>query len=279
MAVDRTAGPRVDRIGSGKAFWMSLLPMIVLQTNTLDRTLAQDVLVEIRPVVLQNASADATATVSPPVSDGLLAAGDEFVLELWAQQTDPVPDGLSCVFTDLLFDSTVVACGNISPEAEFTIFSSSGSCDNLAGIVNELGGCSFRFPGPGIAPEWVRVATVTMVSTDIASDVVIASSRATLDVSIAFFGIVPSDRIRFSATPPLEIAFRSGDFNGDGDVDHADLAILLECMAGPNVEQTTLDCMSLWPGTVDLDDDLDVDLKDFVLFEEAVGRFAAAKGP
>ncbi len=247
-------------------------------TNTFERCLAQNMLVEIHPVVLQKATPQATTIGAPPQSDTMLVAGSEFVVELWAQQTNTLSGGLTCVFSDLLFDPSALTCSGTKAEAEFAFFSS-GVCDDATGTVDELGGCSISFPGPGIAPTWARVAIVTLTSTGTADELSVVSAPANLDVSIAAYGNVPPDQIRFSATAPLDIVLHQGDIDGDYVVDHTDLAIFIDCMAGPHVEQSPLECMNQWPGSTDMDGDLDVDLKDFVLLEAAVGRFAAAAGP
>jgi len=64
------------------------------------------------------------------------------------------------------------------------------------------------------------------------------------------------------APAPLEVL---DDFQQDGYVDHLDFAHLLACMTGTMVLQETPDCQD-----ADLDNDDDVDLSDFGLFQRCL---------
>ncbi|NLF29884.1 MAG: VCBS repeat-containing protein [Planctomycetes bacterium] len=68
----------------------------------------------------------------------------------------------------------------------------------------------------------------------------------------------------FLARPPLP-----GDLNGDGAVDLTDLTLLLNCMSGPDVDTPPGGCDPAVFARADLDDDDDVDVLDFVLFQFA----------
>jgi len=62
----------------------------------------------------------------------------------------------------------------------------------------------------------------------------------------------------------------SGDFDGDGDTDLADLSAFLDCMEGPNAtpRPTRTTCAGLCLEAFDADGDFDVDLGDFRIFQQ-----------
>jgi len=62
-----------------------------------------------------------------------------------------------------------------------------------------------------------------------------------------------------------------GDFNDDGEVDLTDYALFADCMAGPDVTTPPEGCSADQFSDTDLDNDEDVDLGDFGLFQRYFG--------
>ena len=184
------------------------LGMVSLVGITLGAAAAQadGILVNIQPVVLQSPSGLDVATGAPPTSDAEVGEGSAFVIELWAQQavSDPNYLGLGCVFADLTYDNANMSCDGTTPGAAFDNMLASGTCDNGAGLVDELGGCTFEFPGPGIPPDWVRIASVDMTADVISAGNVITSSPADSGVSV-YFEVVPVGQVNYGATPSFSI--------------------------------------------------------------------------
>jgi hypothetical protein len=118
-----------------------------------------DASVELRVVTLAQSSGLDVAMDEPPVSQGV-SSPSSYVIELWAQQSDESLSGFVCVYFDISFDGAVQDCTEVDVASEFTEFGASGSC--LADRVIDCGGCSFTPTTLGLAPQWVRVATVHM---------------------------------------------------------------------------------------------------------------------
>ncbi len=248
-----------------------------------------ELLVRLTPVVLQNPSGSNVTVGSPPAGDPDVVEGSPFALELWAQQVDPNLGGLQCVFSDLSFDSSTMACVDPTPSPAFNVLTA-GTC--TPGGVDELGGCGFS-TGVGIAPEWVLVATVEM-NADVASvgNVVLSNTAAT-SISISSFGNVPVDQIDFEASAPFEIVGQgAGACCLPGETCSSDLAES-ECItsggrylgddltcAGDPDHDGVIGCDDICPSTSapagvdsqgrplgDLDEDCDVDLTDFRIMQ------------
>jgi plastocyanin len=62
-----------------------------------------------------------------------------------------------------------------------------------------------------------------------------------------------------------------GDFNGDLNVDLEDYAQLADCLGGPDQTIPPTGCPALEFNRVEMDDDGDVDLRDFAAFQRAFG--------
>lgn len=221
---------------------------------------SETTIVVIEPVVVQD-STGFDSVLDPPLSAAEITAGRTFLVELWAQQTDPSLDGLACVFSDLTFANDVVSCVGVTPTPGFVAFAR-GLCDNQRGVVHTVGGCTFQFPGPGIAPEWVRVATVTMEAESLTESTFVASSAGDLAVSIAFFGEVSGDSVHFGSSTDIRIEAAAGDLDLDGDADLGDFAALVDCLSGPSANGVSGRCDSALFDLADADNDADVDLED-----------------
>ena len=170
--------------------------------------LAQTILVNVQPVVLQAPSGLELSTGAPPASDAAVNACGAFVVELWAQQAnaDPLNNGLACVFSDVTFNNLTTTCNGSSPGTFYNFFAS-GTCDNTIGLVDELGGCTFS-PGVGITPEWVRIATFNMTADTISVGNVVGTAASASGVSLVVGGIVWGGTVS-----PARISSRSCTFD------------------------------------------------------------------
>ncbi len=289
-------------------------------------------LVSVVPVVLKAPSGLDVAVGLPPESASAIdmCPGPEFVIELWAQQTDQTPElppggpgdaspaaapaepaiafggptdsgvdetpdrgmmlaesgpmesadreqgfegldplptatgGLTCLFADLHYDADTMTCDGTAAAPMFSTFPT-GSCDEPSGTVDELGGCSF-LTGVGIAPEWVRVATVTMTADERGIENVVISGPADTAVSLAGLGSVPVANIWFAETPEFELDTCLQDIDGDCGIGPGDFSFIPQCWLKCDTDPAwaTFNC-----DTIDFDCTGCVDPGDFAFFVTA----------
>jgi len=113
------------------------------------------------PVPTPSESSLPGAPLPSPIEN--VTVGSPFYLELWVQDTGIPAGGISGGTVDLhyttsLADATAVV--NLDFDA-----APSGSIDEAAGLVGELGGGT-SIPAAGVAPQWARMAYVEFVCTD-----------------------------------------------------------------------------------------------------------------
>ncbi len=170
-------------------------------------------LVTIQPVVLAKPSGMDSGAL--PASAASIALGTSFVVEMWAQQTDTELLGLSCVFSDISFDSTAASCETVTVAPTFDGFGASGSC--AADTAIDVGGCTFNL-GEGVMPQWVRVATIDMTANVVGSTMVSSAlaSDPLKSISIVGCGNVASERIQVLSA---DLVISSGPECGDGTID------------------------------------------------------------
>jgi hypothetical protein len=101
-----------------------------------------------------------------PASLTTVDVANTFVLEVWAQTTDP--SGFSSVGLDLSFDPSVVNGTALTHSALFSLFTN-GTIDNVGGVIDDLSGSHPPVSPPcsdavGLAPNWARVAVIDMVA-------------------------------------------------------------------------------------------------------------------
>lgn len=223
-------------------------------------------LIAIQAVILQNESGVDTTFGPPPVSDATIGPDTVCVIELWAQQTDSELGGLNCVFADVSYSTGAMDCiAAPSAAPEFRFFAN-GSCDDESGRVASVGGCGLSYPGPGINPEWVRVATLTVKANQRSAGHAVSAGTASVPSSIAAYGEVPYDQIDFGFTRYFTIRENPGDVDLDGDMDDDDYVSLRDCLAGPDLHVPPARCARALFPAADLTGDGDVDLQDFAVF-------------
>jgi hypothetical protein len=88
----------------------------------------------------------------------------------------------------------------------------------------------------------------------------------TSEMDVVFAGCQPDSTILRWPMPVGVDGGVPGDVDGDGDVDHADFALLAGAWAGPGVRRPSPGCTPAQFIRADLDDDLDVDLADLALY-------------
>lgn len=223
------------------------------------------IMLGIEPVVLQQPSGANTVIGEPPIADVRIDPGSTFFIELWAQQRDPAFAGLSCVYSDVSYDPGLIDCSGWIPGAAFGIFAGYETCDEENGVIDEAGGCSFSFPGPGIFPEWALVGAARLVAIDTGSGMVISTSPSEAGSSIVAYGLVPDETISFGSTLQFAIRESPGDIDLDGDVDPEDAEILGTCLSGPAQHAPPSGCSTDWFAAADLNGDFRVDMEDFAV--------------
>jgi hypothetical protein len=179
-------------------------------------------------VVTRPQPTDCTATTVPEHWPAYRER-ETFYLELWAQITQPPPDsnGLSCVFSDVTFDSNIVSAESIDHCADFATFAS-GSIE--PDRVDELGGCVLA-SGLGITPQWALIARVKMTAWAEGQTDLSLTSAGT-GCSVIGYGLIPSDEISFA---PCQVTIGDVpetclyDLDGDGFLGPGDLSLFVCC--------------------------------------------------
>lgn len=179
--------------------------------------------VRIALVVRRTQSVDDTAT-SLPVSDNTVIRDTDFVIELWATDSGAVNTGLIGVFANLSFPPEKMGVMTIDHRPPFNLLES-GTFDNFAGTITDLGGNDATLTGQGIDPNWARVAVVQF--------------HAFCDLMPADFGLSPSttevSAFARGSIPPSEVSFCGAnvdlifnciyDKDESGEVNSGDLAL------------------------------------------------------
>jgi len=112
--------------------------------------------VELAPVPLPSA-ADTAAALPSTVSE--VSVGATFYVEAWIRNADGSPNGITGGYVDISYDSSLLTGQGLSNGGIYTVFSS-GTIENGAGLVDDLGGNA----SPGAVDlgddEWVRLGYV-----------------------------------------------------------------------------------------------------------------------
>ncbi|MFQ5493742.1 MAG: hypothetical protein ACE5EX_00010 [Phycisphaerae bacterium] len=140
--------------------------------------------VRIAPIVKQTPTPDADARFPgavPPASDARVNSGATFYTEIWATNVGVPLDGLACVYVDLFYDRTdlVDTVGLVESSPLFPIDAVTTTFDDLAGLVDNAGGCQFipiiNFLGVG---EWVLVKRIPMTPVGVGGPVTLSLTDA-----------------------------------------------------------------------------------------------------
>ncbi|UCE58164.1 MAG: DNRLRE domain-containing protein [Phycisphaerales bacterium] len=112
-------------------------------------------------LVAVNEPVDSDLADAVPASMTRFPVGRDFYIEVWASRTQDMyspANGLASVFTDVLYDSSLLTVKEIIPAELFSVLSY-GVVDRAAGVVQAVGGCAPLGEGRlGVDFAWVRVA-------------------------------------------------------------------------------------------------------------------------
>ncbi len=196
--------------------------------------------VTIRPVTLPAAGASNTAATLP-TSQTQYLPGQNFVVELWAQTTEP--NGLSSVTVDLNFVNTVVTAQTITHTALFNAAGlNSGTINNPSGLVDDLGG-SHSAASPPCSDQvgltnWARVAVVDMQALANGTSAIQSADTASLILGIAicneFGNVVPADVDFGQVTVTVADCFNNADCDDAQFCNGAEQCVGNVCQAGTN---------------------------------------------
>ena len=185
----------------------------------------EDVTLEI---VIRTESGGDDVALELPSSVAFVEKGQSFFAELWATDGGAVNSGLVQVHADVQFDPDSVEVTAIDHRPPFTI-ETSGVIDNDAGRIDGLGGVGPDGGGGGIAPEWRRIAVVTMSASDCVSEMDIALSAAALPVEVVDRGIVSPSTIAFGLSS-LAVEFPCiYNLDGSDPINAGDLGLFAGC--------------------------------------------------
>ncbi|MGB0714530.1 MAG: hypothetical protein ACPGXK_01545 [Phycisphaerae bacterium] len=112
-------------------------------------------------LVIREDPYDSDTTNALPPSIQEIELGRTFFADVWATDGGALNTGLTQVHADLLFDANAMEVVSIEHRAPFDVVTS-GNIDNTNGIIADLGGTAPDVGGIGVAPEWQRVAVVTL---------------------------------------------------------------------------------------------------------------------
>lgn len=129
--------------------------------------------------LLSPSPSDTTTTL--PTSVSSVPNGQDYYIEVWASDVGDRNSGLTSVYSDLIFAPAGAASVQSIYHGGLYVMFSSGTIG--PGKIDELGGSSME--GPGIEPEWARVAIITMHADTAGS---ITFSLAESFTNIAAFG-------------------------------------------------------------------------------------------
>lgn len=203
-----------------------------------------------------------------------VVAPDNYEAQLdleWTQDSGLDTMGSVLVLTDAdgfviawvgLLDSSL----NVGPHAAAAVFPFPEGVGQTYGLE---GAATVRFEVVQCTPDDWRVSA--FVNGELLASGVTPSRATTLEIHVRRtsdrnlpFGTVSLDHLVFGEFPPSP-----GDTDGDGDVDLVDVAVFVECMAGPNVLIPPANCSEAQFTQTDLDCDEDVDWRDYWILQAA----------
>ncbi|MFO0972020.1 MAG: LamG-like jellyroll fold domain-containing protein [Phycisphaerae bacterium] len=167
---------------------------------------------------------------SVPTSLTSITEGQDYYVEIWGSDIGDVNTGITSAYFDLMLPATGAFVVNINHNSIFNVFPAGSIQPDR---IDELGG-SCLTAGRGVAPLWVRVATVRFLAD--AQRTVYPFALAPSTTGCAAYG-------RGSVTwPGVELTGASigtpgaGDLDGDGDVDNADLQLFVQVLLGRDLD-------------------------------------------
>jgi len=184
---------------------------------------------DFRLAVLATPSSSDTRT-SVPASLASITEGQDYYVEIWGSDVGDINTGIISAYFDLMLPSSGAFVVNVNHNTIFNVFPA-GS--NQPDRIDELGG-SCLTSGRGVAPLWVRVATVRLF----------ADAQRT----VYPFGLMPSatgcsaygrGSVDWAAIQMTNVAIGTpgpGDLDGDGDVDGADLQLFIPVLLGQDLD-------------------------------------------
>jgi len=193
------------------------------------------------------------ASVNLPQSVESIAAGNQYVLEFWVSDVGQVNSGITSVYVNAEYLSSVFSVQKVSYGSVFNLFTQGATSEAM---VENLGGSTLD-PGIGIEPYWVRFAIVEVTALSDKDVFSIDLLPSQLGIAAYGRGKVPWGFVHLI---PLRSYFE-GDLNSDGRVNLIDLGI----MARP--WKTHMGDPS-WCEPCDLNKDDSVDLGDIVRLVE-----------
>ena len=179
-------------------------------------------------------------------SNQKISVGRSYYLEVWTSDTGYINTGLTSAYVDLSFPDDAVIIDDISNSDIFAMFTSGSA---VSGKIDELGGSTVD--ANGIEPKWVRVAVVQMHSETTPPVVTFTLSPSSTGVAAYGRGIIPWNDISLGS-----LMICPADFDKDGDVDMADLAIFaFAYRTRPGDPEWNPDCdISIPVGFIDMSD-------------------------
>jgi GH25 family lysozyme M1 (1,4-beta-N-acetylmuramidase) len=161
--------------------------------------------------------------------------------------------------------TSTVRAGLNAPNQTFTV-SNSGEGTLSYGITVDQPWLSVN-PDSGTSTGLTDIDTITVTYTT--SAVVIGTHTATIEISSTFATNNPQTIAVTLTVQPVP-----GDFDADGHVDDADVALFQSCISGAEVAQTNPDCQ-----VEDIDNDDDVDQADFGILQGCYRGLAVPADP
>ena len=216
-------------------------PTALLLTAGVLTAAADEPRITVAPVALWTPSGLDTTT--DPYTAGFQVAdvsellpGYYFFLEIWV--TTPGPNGIGTAVVDVDYDTDPLDCQDawIYLNPVWSLFIYENDVDDAAGHIEQVGGNTFD--PQGIAPEWVRLASIQFQVTDTPSGPLTFTTSYAGEGYTLFFGIigegsVPPDEVDYGSwTIPATIA----DADEDGIPDEID-----NCPTVYNPEQEDID--------------------------------------
>lgn len=178
-----------------------------------------------RLAVLAAPSSGDTRT-NVPTSMASITEGQDYYVEIWGSDVGDVNTGITSAYFDLMLPGTGAFVVSVNHNGIFNVFPAGATQSDR---IDELGG-SCLTSGRGVAPLWVRVATVRLFAD--AQRTVYPFALAPSSAGCAAYG-------RGSiAWPAVELIGASigtpglGDLDGDGDVDGVDLELFVPVLLG-----------------------------------------------
>jgi subtilisin-like proprotein convertase family protein len=176
--------------------------------------------------------ADLANTLPRPLTT--LGNNQTFYAEIWVQDRGATNTGLEAVYVDVAFIPGAVQAVSVTHRPPFTT-AVGGVIDNLTGTVMGLGGTDAGATGPGVQPQWARVAVVEFETIICPLELEFALGSALSPIVAVGRGAIAPEDIQFGSAGAQIVPVCVYNLDASNNfIDAADLGVFAGCwLTGP----------------------------------------------